>query len=298
MGKYFKTAFFNRWNLLAFLGGIVFALISGWPDVAGPVVLAGEIGYLSLLATHPKFRAYVDAQEAKATRAEGAQQSEQMLQHIIATLPRDLLDRYDALRSQCAELRHIALQLKRPGTAPAELPLEKFQIAGLDRLLWIYLRLLYTQCALSRFLEKTREKDIQSDVQRLEEQLGKLASAADPQTERMRKTLEDNLQTSRGRLANLAKARDNFQLVQLEIDRLENKIRSLSEMAVNRQEPEFISSQVDDVAASMLQTERTMNELTFFTGLDPVGEESPALLQTELEETKKPVRRAQNRGAG
>jgi hypothetical protein len=38
-------------------------------------------------------------------------------------------------------------------------------------------------------------------------------------------------------------------------------------MAVNRQEPDFISGQVDQVASSMLETERTMNELRFATGL-------------------------------
>ena len=285
MGKYVKTAFLNHWNLLAFLGGTAFALVSGSPDVVLPLVVAGEIGFLSLLGTHPKFRAYVDAQEAKAARAQGAQLGEQMLQHIIATLPRELLDRYDSLRSQCAELQHIAMEIKRPGTASEELPLEQFQLAGLDRLLWIYLRLLYTQFALSRFLKKTREEDIQGDIRRLEERLGKLAGT-DPQTERVRKAVEDNLQTSRARLENLTKARDNFQLVQLEIDRLENKIRSLSEMAVNRQEPEFISSQVDHVASSMMETERTMNELKFATGLDPAGEETPALLQSRLVKTK------------
>lgn len=291
MGKYFKTAFANRWNLLAFLGGIAFALISGRPDIVGPVVLAGELGYLTLLGTHPKFVAYVDAQEAKAARAEGSQHGAQMLQQIIAALPPQLLDRYNALRRQCVELQHIALALKGAGTADAAVPLEDFQVAGLDRLLWIYLRLLYTHCALSQFLQKTREQDIQADVKRLEGRLGTLAAAKDPQTERMRRALEDNLQTSRGRLENLAKARDNFQLVQLEIDRLENKIRSLSEMAVNRQEPEFISSQVDHVAESMLQSERTINELTFFTGLDPVGEESPPLLQTELGKATAQIRR-------
>lgn len=291
MGKYFKTAFANRWNLLAFLGGMAFALISGRPDIVGPVVLAGELGYLTLLGTHPKFVAYVDAQEAKAARAEGSQHSSQMLEHIIAALPPQLLDRYNALRRQCVELRHIAKAIKGAGTAQAELPLEDFQVAGLDRLLWIYLRLLYTHCALSQFLQKTREQDIQSDIQRLQERLDSLATANDPQTERMRRALEDNLQTSRGRLENLAKARDNFQLVQLEIDRLENKIRSLSEIAVNRQEPEFISSQVDHVAESMLQSERTINELTFFTGLNPVGEESPPLLQTELGKAAAPIRR-------
>ena len=104
------------------------------------------------------------------------------------------------------------------------------------------------------------------------------AAADDDQQQRVRKALEDNLQTSRDRLANLQRARDNFDLVKLEIDRLENKIRSLSELAVNRQEPDYISGQVDQVAASMLETEKTMNELQFVTGLDTV-DEAPELLQ-------------------
>ena len=49
----------------------------------------------------------------------------------------------------------------------------------------------------------------------------------DSRWQRMRKTLQDNLQTSRDRLANLTKAKENYQLIQLEIERLENKIRSL-----------------------------------------------------------------------
>ena len=93
-----------------------------------------------------------------------------------------------------------------------------------------------------------------------------------PRWKRVRRALEGNLETSRTHLANLDKARNNHQLVELEIDRLENKIRSLSEMAVNRQEPDFISSQVDDVASSMLETERSMNELQFATGLGEMDE--------------------------
>ena len=89
------------------------------------------------------------------------------------------------------------------------------------------------------------------------------------------------MQTSRARLANLDKARENYQLVDVEIDRLENKIRSLSEMAVNRQEPEFISSEVDHVASSMIDTEKTMNELQFATGLNPIDNEPPELLRAK-----------------
>ncbi len=49
-------------------------------------------------------------------------------------------------------------------------------------------------------------------------------------------------------------------------------------MAVNRQEPEFITSEVDHVASSMVDTERTMNELQFATGLNAADNEPPSLL--------------------
>jgi hypothetical protein len=280
--NYFKTAFLNRWNLLAFFAGTALGLISGRPDVVLPLVAAGELAYLGLLGTHPRFRSSVDAQAAAAARTEGSLAGRRMFEHIAASLPRELLARFESLRSQCAELRQIATELKHPGTAPGDLPLEEFQAAGLDRLLWIYLRLLYTQFALSRFLQKTREDQIQRDIQQIQERIHRLPQQSSPPWDRIRKALEDNLQTSRARLENLAKARDNYQLVGLEIERLENKIRSLSEMAVNRQEPEFISIEVDQVASSMIEAERTMNELQFATGLETSGQEPPPLLQSRL----------------
>jgi hypothetical protein len=277
--KYLKTAFADRWNLLAFLGGSALALLTGHGDVLLPLVLAGEITYVGLLASHPKFQRYVDAQEAKAGREETSEANQKTLEHILRALPRDLLQRFQSLRSQCIELRQIAGELKRPGMYGADTPLDDFQLAGLDRLLWIHLRLLYTKYALAQFLQKTREDQIQKDIDRLEKQIKELPAEAEPRHQRMRAALEDNLQTSRSRLANLAKARENYQMIDLEIDRLENKIRSLSEMAVNRQEPNFISSEVDHVASSMLDTERTMNELQFATGLSTLENEPPELLR-------------------
>jgi predicted nucleic acid-binding Zn-ribbon protein len=167
------------------------------------------------------------------------------------------------------------------------LGLEQFQVAGLDRLLWVYLRLLYTQFALARFLQQTGKESIERTISQLEKRLAAVpANQQGGSNDRMKKALEDNLQTNRDRLANWNKARDNYQLVELEIDRLENKIRSLSEMAVNRQEPEFISSQVDQVATSMLQTEKTMNELQFATGLEALDETAPELLKPKTRNTQ------------
>lgn len=279
--KYLKAAFKYPWNLLAFAGGAAFALLSPQPDVGLALVAAGEITYLGLLSTHPKFQAYVEAQEAKAAREETSVTSQQTLQRITNSLPKELLDRFVSLRARCLELQQIAAELKQSSHQESHLPLESYQIAGLDRLLWIHLRLLYTQFALYRFLKQTSEEQITADIKRLEARLAETpATSNSDQQQRVRKALEDNLQTSRDRLANLQRARDNFELVKLEIDRLENKIRSVSEMAVNRQEPDYISGQVDQVAASMIETEKTMNELQFVTGLE-TPDEAPSLLQND-----------------
>jgi chemotaxis protein histidine kinase CheA len=280
--KYLKTAFLNHWNLLIFLGGTAFALLSPFPDVALPLVAAAEISYLGLLGTHPKFQKYVDAQAAQAVREESSEAKQQTLDHIMKSLPKEILARFQTLRNQCMELRQIAMELKRPGIGAVDAPLDQFQVTGLDRLLWIHLRMLYTQFALSQFLKRTSAEQIQQGIGKLEQQIKQLPTdEGDPVRQRFRSALEDNLETSRSRLANLNKARENYQLFDVELDRLENKIRSLSEIAVNRQEPEYISSEVDHVASSMLDTEKTMNELQFATGLTPIDNEPPELLRTK-----------------
>ena len=279
--NYLKTAFMNHWNLLAFGAGTVFALLA-WPDVLLPLVAAAEIAYVGLLGTHPRFQQYVDAQAAKVAREASSVDKQQALDHIMKSLPKEILARFQTLRSQCMDLRQIAAELKRPGIGADDAPLDQFQVTGLDRLLWIHLRMLYTQYALSQFLKRTSADQINQSIARLEQQVKQLpADENDPVRQRFRAALEDNLNTSRARLANLNKARENYQLFDVELDRLENKIRSLSEIAVNRQEPEYITSEVDHVASSMLDTEKTMNELQFATGLTPVQHRAAELLRAK-----------------
>jgi hypothetical protein len=282
--KYLRAAFTQRWNLLAFLGALALASIAPFPppDVTIPLIFAAEIAYLGFLGTHPKFQKYVEAQEAKAARSEGTHTAEQTRMRILGALPRPTVERFESLRGRCRELRQLAAEMRDPhhavpGASPR--PLEDMQLAGLDKLLWIYLKLLFTQHSLDRFVKQTDEGQIRDNVRQLERRLGEIPEDAEGQRQRMRKALTDNLETSKTRLANFQKAQDNRQLVELEIDRLENKIRAISEMAVNRHEPEFISGQVDEVASSMVQTERTMSELDFLTGLDAADEAVPPMMR-------------------
>lgn len=281
MWKYLKKAFVNQWNLLAVFGASGLAVLSGDPGFWLPIVVAGETLYVGLLGTHPKFQSYVDAQEHKASQTVATVDATAGLNRILNALPERLLQRFLSLRANCLELRQIATALKasQPGTSTTD----DNQTSGFDRLLWIYLRLLYTQHSLEQFLERTSKERIERDIRDLEAQLKKFGDAPlDDQRQKAKATIEDNLQTCRDRLANYEKARGNHELVLLEIDRLENKIRSLSELAVNRQDAGFITGQVDQVASNMVATERTMNDLNFATGLQATDEAVPPLMQAKV----------------
>jgi hypothetical protein len=282
--KYVKAAFLAPWNLLAVGGGLAAAALSfdaNLGAVIASLVMAGEVAYLGFLGTHPKFQKYVEAQEAKGKRTEASHGAEQALKQILSELPAPVVQRFEGLRGRCLELRQIAVKLRDPSLAHSPLPLDELHLEGLDRLLWIYLRLLFTQHSLERFLQRTNEKEVRQYIQSQEARLKALPADDDAQRQRMRKSLEDNLETSRARLLNFQKARDHMDLVRLEIERLETKIYSISELAVNRQEPNFISEQVDQVTTSMAQTERTMNDLQFATGLAAPEEEVPELMRRQ-----------------
>ncbi len=278
--RYLKHAFLERWNLLAFLGASGFALLSGRADVFLPVVLAAELAFVGLLASHPRYQKYVDAAPVRAARKAGATRSDDSLERMLEALPARSLQRFKALRTRCLELRRIALELQNPGSPESHSSLEAMQLEGLDRLLWVFLRLLYTQQSLGTFLATTTKDEVAKEIARVEQKLkARPPEAHDLHGLKLRKTMEDNLETLRTRLANVQKALENHEFVELEIDRLENKIRSLSELAINRQEPDFISSQVDQVAASIASTERTMSDLSFATGLEEAGDAVPELLR-------------------
>lgn len=289
-GKYLRAAFTNRWNMLLLLGSAGFALLSGRADIALPLVLAGEVAYLGFVATHPKFRDFVDMQSSGNSLRAVSVTAEKALRHMLQTLPKPAIMRFESLRERCQDLRQIAADLKQsPESEPA--PLDSMQRAGLDRLLWVFIRLLFTQFSLNRFLERTSRTQINNDLKQVEERLAALpkesaSPGASAHADKVRRSLEDHLQTCRERLDNFEKARANFELVGLELDRLENKIVSLAEMAVNRQEPDFISSQVDQVASSMRETERTMNELDFATGIGVLDDTSPEMLPRRVEQTQ------------
>ena len=279
MLKYLKRAFTNRWNLLAFLGGTGFALLAPATVVILPLVIAGEIAYLGFVGANPRYQRMVDSEDTKLLNAEKATSAEHRRNRLMGSLHEDLRRRFYELRRRCLEIRRIATELRHPDAVAADAELDEMQIEGLDRLLWIYLRLLYTKQSLDRFLAQTSEDSIQQDINKLNQRLERIRAEEDAMyQDKLILTVEDNLATCNQRLANFRQAKGSHELLELEIDRLENKIQTISEMAINRAEPDEIVAQVDEVADSMIETEETMNELQFATNLIFEDEVVPKLM--------------------
>jgi hypothetical protein len=280
LGKYIKKAFLFHWNLLAFAGGMGFALISGHPDVLAPLVLAAETAYLGFLGTHPRFQRHVDAQENKVARA---QANVEAVERLMRALPPAQLRRFQSLKERCLSVRQIAEQLREPEGAASLRSLDELQLSDLDRLLWIYLRTLYTQHMLERFFQSTNAQEIQSEIKRVEERIRRLDK--DPESAnrtRLRQSLLGNLETGKSRLANLEKARENYELLQAEIENLETKIQSITELAINRSDAEAITGQVEQITQGLVRTEQTINDLGFATGGESFDLTVPSILSREV----------------
>ena len=276
---YLKEAFLFRWNLLFFLGGLAGAAIAPLSDVTFPLVLAGEIAYLAALTSLPRFRAAIDAKAHSAQAAPAAAATTTpSLVVMLAGLPNEARMRFERLHARCVEMRHLAVGVR--GAAGREAgSAEEIRTPGLDRLLWLFLRLLMSKNALDRFLKTMSSEEVTARLEQLRKDMGAAQQGGD---ERIVRSLQDSIANAELRLDNYERAKKNAQFVSIELDRIEGKIQALAETAVNRQDPDLLSSQVDSAAESMRQTEKAVSELQHLTGLADELQDPPAILDTDL----------------
>jgi hypothetical protein len=279
--EYFKHAFLYRWNLLFFLGGLGAAAISPWPDAMLPLVMGAELAYLTGLTAMPRFRVAVDAKlaaEAREKPSKVAPNVQQSLERTIEKLPPPALRRFLAIRQRCFEMREIASGVRgheSSGTAAAD----DVRTPALDRLLFLFLKLLSTQSGLERFLKSTSERELELRVEDLKQ---RHTAAQTGQDERVVRSLQDSLADAELRLDNYRKSKKDSEFVAIELDRIETKIQALVEMAVSRQDPDTLSHQVTAAAESMQQTEEAVNQLQHLTGLADQLEDTPPILEANI----------------
>jgi chemotaxis protein histidine kinase CheA len=292
--RYLKEAFAFRWNLLIFGGAAAAAVVSGHADIALPLVAAAEVTYLAGLATLPRFQAAIDA---KARSEQGGfsgkrdpnrreatpQAARDRILEVLKSLTEDRRSRFLRLRARCVEMSRIANAV-RGDTHDASGASNELRTPALDRLLWVFLRLLLSEQAISRFLQAADEASIEKSIGDLQGRRKKRADSvgeANQADDRIIRSLDDSIMTAMARKENLEKAKQNAEFVATELDRLENKIAAVTEMAVAHSDPDEMSSRIDAISEGITQTEETIRELQQITGVSD-GDVAPSILDTDL----------------
>jgi len=280
---YVKHAFLYPWNLLFFLGGAALAALSPHPDAFLPIIGGLELAYLTGLSSIPRFRTAIDAKLAAKARAGRANSgasssSQQSLERILESLPAPALRRFLLLRQRCFEMRSIASGIRGQADASPD-SAESIRTPALDRLLYLFLRLLVSQNGLDRFLRSTSEKDLAAKLADVRTRFEAAKTTGD---ERVTNSLQDSVADAELRLENYRKAAKDAEFVAIELDRIETKIQALIEMGVSRQDPDYLSHQVTAAAESMKHTETAVDQLQHLTGLADQIEEPPAILESTI----------------
>lgn len=295
--RYLKEAFQFRWNLLVLGGATAAALVSGHADIALPLIAAAEVTYLAGLTSLPRFQGAIDAkaraEEKGLLPAAGTAGkpvankpgARDRLLEVLRSLSEERRSRFLRLRARCVEMQRIANAV-RGDTHDESGASTELRTPALDRLLWVFLRLLLSDQAISAFLQAADEKSIDNTLADLKAREKKRTDALPDELEpddRLLRSLRDSMATAELRKENLSKARDNAEFVQSELDRIENKIAALTEMAISHTDPDTLSVQVDAIAEGVSQTESTIRELQAITGMGSDTESAPSILDANLE---------------
>lgn len=278
---YLKAAFLQHWNILYLFGVLGLTVLT--PSYADAVLALGAAGEAALLASlvgNERFRRMVNS---RANAAADKRSSEEVMQRFNALylgLDREARARFDALKKRCEVLRGVEFNDDDSSERGGIDKIAENQLQGVNKLLWVYLKLLHTHGALLQFLANTDAREINALEEAAKARLKDIPeNSENPNDEKKRRSLEDTLASAKLRRDNLQRARDNLEYVQLELARIASKVTALAEMTVSRHNPDAITNQVDDAARSVETTEQAIGDLRMFNGLTAEDVQAPRILQ-------------------
>lgn len=266
----------NQWHLLA-IGGLTMLSLIGPATLATlPFVFAGEILFMSLVCTNPRFQRAVDAEDGEKEEDKRVKESRKRFDQLYFNLDPEGRGLFDSLRERC---QIITQNMQAQSNANVSMDkISDWQAQGVNKLLWVYLKLVSTRTTLTRFLNKLDDKQFDKLEKETKKKLEVLGD--DPSKDKMRHSIEDTLKTIEARRNNLKKARDNYEFIGLEMDRISAKLTALSELAINRQDMSMITNDIDQVANSVESTEQAIGELNIFAGSSAIEDDrTPEIIQ-------------------
>lgn len=240
--------------MLGFAAGTALALLSGAAGMWLPVLLAAEVGYMGLLGLNPRFQRVLKL-EKSPPKPPPLTNPAQRFQQLMAFLSPGDVKRFDILHLRCSEL----LDLRRSMDAKdGDSGVDNFRAESLDRMLWLFLKLLHQRSGLERFLGATQRSAMESELHTAEEQLHATEArvkSAGLTDSRLATSIRERMTTIRERLENHQKADENLELVTAEIDKTEQQITHLCEVGMTMRDSADLSVQIDSISSSLQSSE-------------------------------------------
>ena len=249
---YIKAAFNVRWPIPG-LGGLPInwlflfgAALAGWLLHPALWLMGGALsfGFVMMLAHNPRFQKIIDATAGAKDDFNFSARAAQMLQGV----PGLARKRYADLEVRCGQIRQMSESLA-PGA------MTEVQVGGLKRLMWIFLKLLVSRETILTQARTTNREDLQDEIKRAEEQLTQLA---DPSRERLRKSVESNLEIIKKRLTNLDESKHALEFIEAELKRIENQVELIAQEAAMAKDGAHLSGKIDTIAGTLTETQDWM----------------------------------------
>ena len=269
-----KRSFTWHWHLLGLGAAAGAAVLSGAPLLWFPFIAAAELGYLGFLGLNPRFQKVLKGKTK--TPPPLPVDPNQRYQQLMAFLNQEDARRFNTLRQRCADLVKLRRDMaaKEGGSGADDLRGE-----SLDRMLWLFLKLLHQRSGLEKFLGATRREKIENELRSAEEQLATAQNRDQtsglPES-RLSASIRERIVTIRERLENHRKAGENLELVTAEIDKTEQQITHLCEVGMTMSDSAGLSTQIDSISESLQSSERIFSETSFSEFYD--NEPAPPLL--------------------
>lgn len=283
LGAALKRSFMWRWHLLGLGAGVAVAVLSGAPLVLMPFLAAAELGYLGFLGLNPRFQKVLRGQAN--TPPPIPTNPKQRFQQLMGFLSQSDANRFETLRRRCADLLNLRRSMAIKEGSPS---VDDLRGESLDRMLWLFLKLLHHRSGLERFLGATRREDIEAELHAAEEQLATAQArdnAANLPESRLVTSVRERMATIRERLENHRQASDSLELAAAEIDKTEQQITHLCEVGMAMSDTAGLSTQIDTISQSLQSSEKIFAETSFSQIYD--DEPAPPLLSGA-----QPVRKA------
>jgi hypothetical protein len=279
-----QRAFTWHWHLLGLGAGVTVAVLSGAPMLVLPFLAAAELGYLGFLGLNPRFQNVLKGQK-KSPPPLPADPRLRFRQLMDFLSPADA-ERFESLRQRCMALVNLRRSMSAKEGAPG---VEDFRGESLDRMLWLFLKLLHQRTGLEKFLGATRREAIEAELKSAEEQLATARerdkTAGLPES-RLSTSISDRVTTIRERLDNHHQAADSLELVGAEIDKTEQQITHLCEVGMTTSDAAGLSVQIDTISQSLQSSEKIFSQASFSQIYD--DEPAPPLLSGTSQRTAIP----------